>query len=87
MAETKRRRVTRQDVLAMAEDLGATVRENAGGVQGEILVEAPPGHHWVEGVHELVALYTPGGKAEAWADLYERMAAGIEVCNAGCEWW
>ena len=92
----------RQRVMALAEELGASVETGPEGFAYTIQVMAPVGHHWIEGgVHELVASHESdcGEPAELlWQDLWERMNYGVKKCNAetceswmhdvtGCEWW
>lgn len=95
---------TRKQVLALAERLGVEIEER-GGECAEILATAPTGHHFAcDDIHELVTPYGPDSwdpdstKADAWADLMDRLDAGVEPCTkdtpcstmietGACEWW
>lgn len=78
----------RQEVFAIAAEIGATIdagREESG---YSIKVEAPEGTHWDEGIHEIVAWQFSGFKTEdLWKDVLLRMQEGTDKCNCDCEWW
>jgi hypothetical protein len=78
---------TRQKVLALASELGATIEDDAAGFAKHVNIIAPEGHHWNDGeIHELVGSYYTH-KAEVWDDLLGRMGTGVETCNEHCDYW
>lgn len=78
---------TRQKVVALAKEIGATITEDNDGFSKSVCVESPNGHHWNDcEVHELVGQYYTH-KSEVWADLLSRMETGVERCHDGCEYW
>lgn len=80
---------TQQKVNDLAAKLGATVEVRNETRHYEVLVQAPRGFHWAEGIHELVASTTrgPWGYEDLWKDTLDRMAQGTEPCTSECEWW
>jgi hypothetical protein len=76
-------RTTRQQLISRCRSLGVYLYDDGTG-NGTLLVEAPHGHIIAgEGLHGLVAEYGDGAgsKPEAYADLADRLAYGIERCT------
>lgn len=66
--------------------VGAIVHDTRIGQSHSCGVEAPPGHHWSCGLHELVdSAYVPW--KPDYGDLLARMNQSIEPCGPDCEWW
>lgn len=77
----------KQQVMSLAEFLGAVVETQKTDSSFEILVEAPEGKHWNEEVHELVCSQFSGFSTnDMWKEILERMQDGVESCHRGCEW-
>lgn len=92
----------RKQVLKLVEKGGASLEERDPQPQGELLLEAPRGCYWnATGTHELVSLWTPGLKDEAWRDLLNDARQGFSPCyteqgkcecgacnsEGRCDWW
>lgn len=83
---------TLKKIQALADKIGATLRdESIAGHTVEFTCEAPKGHVWScdGGIHELVAWQNAGpwGRKDLYADLFERMEYGVEICAIPeCEW-
>lgn len=76
--------MTHQKVRALAKRLGVIVEVTHDCGVDEILVNAPDGKHWVEGVvHQLVYSQRQGpwGMADGWKDIFKRMEHGLEDCD------
>jgi len=70
----------------LAAKYGGTIDEWFESFRGEVRAVAPAGYHWAtDQLHVLVEGYTLGNKAEAWADLVDRMSDGVEECTPDCE--
>jgi len=94
------KRISMKQLRTLANKLGATLDNDEStarpGHLYEIRAEAPPGYHWrcEAGIHELISTqvesslpFGPDSPNAIRADLYERMAMGVEPCNITCEWW
>lgn len=80
-------------VRAAAKKLGASVEWTPGNVRlgqdGILLVQAPEGFRWAEGLHEFVGSCDCDcrDKAGMCNDMLGRMESGVEKCpDPECEW-
>jgi len=93
--QTKRVAPTRANLRRLLARLGGRLEIDSYPDSYRLFAIAPDGYHWTEGPHSLVGDVWPefpGSAAEAYADLIDRVQAGIEPCrpdnpvcrDAGC---